>query len=408
MPAATVAEDRCEDCSHPVPIPELVATVEGERLCRGCVAALAPCDSCGYHARERRRTVSDTWLCSECWIDWPRCDDWQDYTREITALIGGRDVCTGCRAHYLTCDACAAYAVDINAVDSGQQVCSECAAENYHECADCRTLIPLGEAYCRSCPSPSRSNPHLFDSDYKPEPVFHGRGPLFLGMELEVKTPRSVLDEAVDLAVDHLGDLGYLKDERSISCGFEIVTHPMSHLFARQHFPWPLLRQLDTLGAFTDDGVGIHIHLSRSGFSGPAHIYRWLKFVYRNEEQITTLARRRSIEWAAFDSEARARAAEDAHGTRDEDVFVSRYRAVNVRPANTFELRVFASSLCPREVQAAMAFADASAEYTRRLTTAQIARHRGWEWRAFTTWVARRRPAYAPLITEMKTLRCAS
>lgn len=74
---------------------------------------------------------------------------------------------------------------------------------------------------------------------------------------------------------------------------------------------------------------------------------------------------------------------------------------------HTFELRVFASSLRPRQMLAALAFAAASVEYTRGLTAAEIARRRGWEWAAFTAWV-RTSPQYSPLLAEMEAFACAS
>ncbi|WP_280227539.1 hypothetical protein [Nocardia farcinica] len=408
MPTATLAETGCEECSLPVAAGALIETVEGDRLCRSCVAEVPRCDECATPARERRLTVRETWLCSECRIGWYRCEDCDHYTRDITAIVSGNDVCEACRERYSTCDDCGAYTADTVYVDDGDQVCATCEYDDYHECADCCTLISRTDTYCSSCEHSPTGHPHIHDYSYKPVPVFHGDGPLFFGLELELKTPRHVLDDAADTAADHLGELGYLKEDGSISCGFEIVTHPMSYTYAREEFPWSMLTRLRLLGAYTDDGVGIHIHLSRAGFSGAGHIYRWLKFVYRNETPVTMLARRRHSQWAEFSPDARARAADDAKGACGPGVFIPRYEAVNVRPTTTFELRMFASSLKPQQVKAALAFAAASVEYTRHLSAAQIARRRGWEWPVFCAWVANRRATYAPLLAEMEALRCAS
>jgi hypothetical protein len=105
-----------------------------------------------------------------------------------------------------------------------------------------------------------------------------------------------------------------------------------------------------------------------------------------------------------FDPGARARAAAHAKG---ETGGAFRYQAINVCPEDTFELRVFASSLHAQEVQAALAFADASVEYTRTLSAADIARRRGWEWVAFTAWLGAR-PEYRCLTDELEALACAS
>ncbi|WP_068056216.1 hypothetical protein [Nocardia xishanensis] len=405
MPASTLADPLCEDCSHPITAATVVSTVEGEKLCSDCAAEVSRCDECAAHTRDPRVTVDDTYLCSQCLIDWQRCTDCDRYTREATAIVGGGDACEQCLDNYDSCADCGNRASDTYAVDSRGRVCDNC-QEDYRECADCYILIPREDTYCESCGdnhTPTHSQVH--DWSYKPTPQFHGNGPLFLGFELEIKIPRGVFTEAVDTTIDHVGQLAYLKEDSSIRpCGFELVTHPMSYEYALTEFPWRLLKKLRLLGAYTDEHVGIHVHLSRAGFDSSAHIYRWLKFVYRNETAVTTLARRSSPEWAMFSDEARSRLWDYAHGTED---FAWRYEAVNVRPEHTFELRVFASSLHPQQVQAALAFAAASVDYTRHLSAAQIARRRGWEWTAFTTWV-RSRPDYSPLLAEMEALACAS
>ncbi len=46
------------------------------------------------------------------------------------------------------------------------------------------------------------------ENDYQPEPVMHGVGPLFLGVELELETRRDRVDASARCALDWLGDLG--------------------------------------------------------------------------------------------------------------------------------------------------------------------------------------------------------
>ena len=405
MPATTLADRRCEDCSNRLADGTTVTTADGEHLCRTCALLLDICDECGDRTREPRPTVGDTALCGECASTWQSCLDCDRYARDLFPVVAHGEVCEHCAEDYSVCDDCGDHADGRTETESGNDVCDTCAEADYRHCGDCNILIRSYEDYCSDCEGQPSDHPSVHGWGYKPTPAFHGSGPLYLGLELEVKTPRGVFDDAVTLATDRLGDLGYLKEDSSISpCGFELVTHPMSFTHARQHFPWPLLNRLRLLGAYTDTSVGIHVHVSRAGFSTPAHIYRWLKFVYRNESQVTVLARRESTQWAQFDSCARANAAAHAKGGRDG---AYRYQAINVYPPETFELRVFASSLDTREVQAALAFAAASVEYTRGLTAADVARRRGWEWTAFTTWL-RGRPEFGCLLDELEALACAS
>jgi hypothetical protein len=126
-----------------------------------------------------------------------------------------------------------------------------------------------------------------------------------------------------------------------------------------------------------------------------------MKFIYRNEPHVTRLARRESPQWAAFTAYDRQAIKRYAKGARGD-----RYRAINTGNNDTFELRVFASSLDPAQVQAVLAFADASVEYTRTLTAREIYAAGGWEWPAFAGWL-RDRPAYQPLADAIEVPACA-
>ncbi|WP_280423712.1 hypothetical protein [Nocardia carnea] len=253
---------------------------------------------------------------------------------------------------------------------------------------------------CDDCAYPQRVRAY----SYKPDPRFHGEGPLYLGLELEVIVPSDRHNDAVSVATEQLGRLGYLKNDSSIRpMGFEIVTHPLSYRFALEQFPWPLLGELVALGCWTDSTVGLHVHASRAGFDSPAHIYRWMKLLYRNENEVSALARRRS-RYAPFDRAARARARDTAKGHKHA-VGLDRYQAINPHPRDTLELRIFASSLDVGQVQAALAFTAASIDYTRRLGVPDI-RAGAWEWAVFAAWVGGR-PEYAALTAEMEALACA-
>jgi len=325
-------------------------------------------------------------------------------------------VCAGCRGPVevgercpdcATCDDCAEATPwgDTILTVAATRICPACQHAQYWCCPDCRGINRDDEScgnYCDDDQDDDEDEPAdgriIHDYGYKPLPDFHGAGPLFLGLELEVATPRDRW-AAARLADRRLGTLGYLKADESIGGGFEIVTHPMSYPWALEHFPWGLLAALRNGGCETTARTGLHVHLSRAGFAGPAHVYRWMKFVYRNQLAVTGLARRTGQGWAEFHDEDRYLVKDYAKGSPGS----YRYRAINTLNTTTFELRIFASSLQPVQVQAALGFADASVEYTRNLTVAAITRHDGWAWAAFTAWVADR-PAYAPLLNEITAL----
>lgn len=299
---------------------------------------------------------------------------------------------------------------------AGRILCRRCFDRCYWTCGRCDTMYRISEqGYCDCTDNDNdfdfeynddddfRSDRLINDYSYKPRPIFNGEGPLYLGAEIEITTPYNDVEKAAQLAVDNFGDLAYLKYDGSISCGFEIVTHPMSYPWAIDNFPWKTMLDLNEMGCRAQESCGMHIHVSRDGFSSPSHIFRWMKLFYRNQRQIETIARRRSPQWAQFDREDRRRVKDYAKGRRSPN----RYVAINTQNRETFELRVFASSLNPTEIQAAMGLATASVEYSRSLTANDILKGHGWEWGKFAYWVAQT-PAYQPLYNEMEKYTCVS
>jgi hypothetical protein len=344
-------------------------------------------------------SVGGVELCTECVADLYRCARCNRPTEDVQQTHRGSNICTECAAtYYSPCGRCDLLVRDGQRLETadGSYVCPTCRRNHYWVCAgsDCSVLLGEGD-YCSESCEPDDSA-YIQYYSYKPTPVFHGDGPLYLGFELEINTPRYDLDRCAAVASNALDSLGYLKEDSSISYGFEMVTHPMSHEYARTKFPWHMLHELAERGCDGHD-TGLHVHVSREGFSSPAHVYRWLKFLYRNSEHVTVVARRDSDEWAAWHYMDRERAKDYAKGSRS----AGRYSAVNVTNRTTFEVRVFASSLEPQEVQAALDLVAGSVEYTRDLTVVDINARGGWTWSAFTAWAAGR-PEYAALTRELE------
>ncbi|WP_211260531.1 hypothetical protein [Amycolatopsis jejuensis] len=328
-----------------------------------------------------------------------------EVTRAITRVNCDEEfVCDHCVSlHYVRCDQCDnIYRYLSVADDSGYRLCEECAAASgYRECLDCATLV-CERTRCHDCHSAiiEHWEEHLHWSGYQPEPNFLGTGPLFLGLELEINTPERDA-QLCQLCNDQLAGVAYLKEDSSIQVGFELVTHPMSFAWAQQNFPWTLLDELAQRGCDGTD-VGLHVHVSRDAFSGPPHVFRWMKFIYRNAREVQLLARRYNSHWAAFSPAERADVKDVCKGDRDRP----RHLAINVQNSTTFELRMFASSMKPQEVQAALGFADASVRYTEQLTVGAILQNDGWSWNAFHDW-ANARPEYSALSRESEVLACA-
>jgi hypothetical protein len=392
MPAVTIANDVCDRCDAHV---DPSTTTSG--LCRDCVAASIECVYCAdlEPADQSEPAYPEGRVCDWCasgyYTDCYHCARFARSDCHITTRWDGEAVCPTClQDRYSRCEGCSEwiqFGDDCEDCDDDADDCDDDDADDCDDCDDCDDA----DDYV----SGAEYSGVVYDYSYKPVPEFHGIGLLYLGLELEINTPLGELDNAAHLATSQLGTLGYLKSDSSIKRGFEIVTHPMSHDWAAEHFPWPMLAKLRGTGC-SPDGNGLHVYVSRAAFDGSLHIYRWLKFFHRNQRQVIRIARRESERWAAFSDRSRRNAKTLAKG----EAWGERYSAINTNNTDTLELRIFASSLTEREVQAALDLAAASVEYTRALTTQDIIRRGGWQWPAFRAWVASR-PQYLALAHEM-------
>lgn len=368
----------------------------------------------------------------------PRCRPqmWAACGCGSTNLVGAR-----CRC-YTECAECGASGYLPDAIQPGDGYYTYCGrncatAAGYTECEyedgygerDCSewTRGTLCEDHqpceCGSCYECNRRT-GIRNYSYKPDPVFHGQGPLFLGLECEISTAYSgsPLHEISRAVLAKLGNVAYLKSDSSIGTGFEMVTHPMSYQYALEQFPWDVFPMLtDEYGVEDNDDCGIHVHVSRDGFAGPSHLYRWQKFIYRNRAFVQGIARRRNSTWAKFTTEGRALAAHYAkQGAtireylpyrwdvpsvyRGQYVTADRYSAINHQNAHTLEVRVFAGSVNVTEVQAALGLVHGSVEYTRTLDTQSILKKEGWAWQSFAEWTSGQ-SRYQSLNTEIDRIK---
>lgn len=289
--------------------------------------------------------------------------------------------------------------------DDDSAYCDQCESE----------LDSRGRCMNRYCSANHRDsgNPQLESYSYAPVPVFHGKGPLYMGMELEVEADdRYPAARGIRRA---LGDLVYLKSDSSINHGFEVVTHPMDHDFVcGVNWERALKALTDGTARVESDNNGLHVHVSREGFLDNGHVFRWMKFFYRNEREVLRLARREAVQWAGFSPWMReqqyrvSKKIQTAESRRTAEGS-GRYHAINTVPENTFEVRVFASTLDPIMLRGTLSFVASTVEYTRAMTAQDITKWRAWEWLSYVRWLKhRRRAAFRPAVKMMEALACAS
>ena len=337
-------------------------------------------------------------LCTDCAIICQRCDDVVTVNDSYNEVDGDLwcEGCTEQRAYY--CDSCSVYnSYGTNYITDRQESwCESCTNDSYY-CEDCDEWNADG---CDSCVDESSRLIH--DYNYRPDAIFHSTDKnerLFFGIEVEVEAGRNYeLASEYAYRLEAL-DLAYLKSDGSLNHGFEIVTHPMSHGFFKNEAQelWDTLEQLRTndpykVKAWDTNTCGLHIHISRTGFSGGAHTHRFLNLVYSNQEFYEKLAGRSSDQWAKFTDVIQRDWVRDVEGNRIEDdhgmgqlkqfrsfknklsthFHTDRYSAVNTNNPATLEMRIFRGSVNSTTIKAQLDLAHASVEYTRTINANDV------------------------------------
>ena len=279
-------------------------------------------------------------------------------------------VCESCGDRMWTDDDCG---------DSYISLCEGCRNEYYTRCCCCNSIISNDdayyaenddyeeEAYCQTC---YNKYPHSIHSySYKPEPIFYGNGPRYIGVELEIDKGGKDNENADDImdAVNIGDELIYIKSDGSLDDGLEIVTHPMTLDFHKNEMPWNSLSEkalsLDYLSHQTGT-CGLHCHVNRNSFGEEKEkqdecISRVLYFVEHHWEELLKFSRRTESQmnkWAArygFKSSPKE-VMESAKKNTD----IGRYACVNLTNYYTIEFRMFRGTLKDNTILATLELVD--------------------------------------------------
>jgi len=312
------------------------------------------------------------------------------------------DLCRGCADSYSLCEWGDHWTSESLYWLRGDHCCFDCARDaGYDICESCDEWYP--EDYrCDNCSdSDWDSNTNIHSYSYKPDPRFGWveevdgdlsnrsarRGVLFMGLEIEVECKGGSIPNGVNVLEEAFGadeNYLYLKSDGSLNYGFEIVTHPRT-LASHKSEKLQAFKVLADSGfrGWNTQTCGIHVHVNRDGFNGVPHQWRWTRLFANNENQMTILAGRKSDQWATFSGmKSKLSQAFKFHRGRGDN----RYEAINLTNWDTFEVRIFKSSLNPERIMMIMELIDATVEYTRHLTVQEISDH-ALEWARFIDWV---------------------
>ena len=311
--------------------------------------------------------------------------------------------------NYLMCEACEdTIHRDNSRRFNGSNYCEYCHDNNVYECDECGIEYWDGEGH--DCPE-DESVIHSYS--YRPSPYFFGKGQYYLGFELEVEARNESRYTGAEIAQDILGSHAYMKDDGSLSDGFEIVTHPHTLSDYQTDFNWEFIPKLKREGfrSWNTDTCGLHVHVSRTAFGTgespwgrvdrdqlilkrQSHELRFMKLIYDNQRQVERIAGRSGNTYATFQDKGKL-VPKVKFGNQSS----GRYSAINTENDATLEVRVFKGSLRKERVLSALEFVTACVEYTRDLKV--TSKNQALSWLRFTAYVSENLDTYPNLALIM-------
>jgi len=358
-------------------------------------------------------TSSGDPVCESCMVMCMKCEDvitCDDEFNDVEGELWCKN-CTNNDAHW--CDLCDNYftGYTYGTDDSDSTMCERCYENNTTYCEGCDATYLNGCEYNHDEDVDTRL---VHDYSYRPDPIFRSSEDentrLYFGIEVETEVRGGSYGDrryAAEYAVrlEHDG-LAYLKSDGSLECGFEIVSHPMTHSYFMKdaNILWETISTLKSnydMMAWGTKTCGLHVHISRAGFNGGSHQHRFLQLVYNNKDFYEVLAGRSSSHWAKFNDNINPDTGQKSFKHKFDRHGSDRYSAVNTNNRNTLEMRIFRGSLNPRFIKSAIDLAHASVEFTKVMSVKEV-RDGGLSCLNFRQYIESKPELYPSLIARIQ------
>jgi len=277
--------------------------------------------------------------------------------------------------------------------------------------------------YTPSWPPPSLdldfSPRPVYNYSYKPTPNFlpsHKESWLYLGVELEIDDFSDV--EAASRAIKEISKketLFYLKEDGSLSTGFEVVTHPATLKYHKDKMPWPeIIKLAKEYGGRSHDtsSCGLHVHFNNTFFgkSEEEQDFNTLKLLFVVDKfwpELVKFSRREYDNLQRWAKKMNEKLTLDDEGMRTMKGFKEdtvedsdKYQAINLINENTIEVRIFRGTLKHETILATLELVDFIAHFVKLYSTRLLYR---MSWADFVEKIPKNR--YGNLVEYLKEIK---
>lgn len=377
---------RCINCGEVITKEDWI-WADGDTLCADCYENLLGeeieiCDICG-------------------------CAHFSDNDRMIFIQEEEQLICDECaERHYFQCSNCGKWTKEILTMTDGDYICNECfETGDYYFCDDCGNvvdphtdgvIIRSGSVYCEDCAS-EHADPneeYIHEYGYSPRIMFNEgkelnsypkKGERYFGLEIETECTGDITEVIED------EDYYWATDDSSIQClnegcAAEIVTQPTTFK-AWQNYSDTFFDALEN-NCVTNSSCGLHIHVNRDSVSDET-IEKAILFISKHYEKVTIFADRLTCNicryagnnlehYKDFYPNNKSVKEEINIVKKGKDNVRHKYLAINTLHKNTYEFRIFNSTVDKDEILAYIEFVDALLEYCSKSNFLQIYKSDFW------------------------------
>lgn len=362
------------------------------------------CVNCGeVIAKEDGTIVDGDTLCADCYenllgeeieiCDICGCAHFSDNDRMIYIQEEEQLICDECaERHYFQCSNCGTWTKEPLLMTDGDYICNECfETGDYYICDDCGDVIdPDTESViirsdssvcCEDCAS-EHTDPneeYIHEYGYSPRILFNEgeelnsypkKGERYFGLEIETECTGDITE------VIENENYYWATDDSSIQClqggcAAEIVTQPTTfkawHNYSDAFFD-ALENNCDT-----NTSCGLHIHVNRNSVSDET-IEKAMLFISKHYEKIAIFADRLMCNirsYAGNNLEHYKDYYPNSKSVKEEINIIKKgkdnvrykYLAINTLHKNTYEFRIFNSTVEKNRILAYIEFVEALLEY---------------------------------------------
>ena len=334
------------------------------------------CDNCHKDITEEpRNDVGNESFCEECFdeifILCKNCRELIDTRYEDShESPEGDAICENCISDTVRCVICNELLWDNDTIynENGQEYCQSCYDEEYTQCDGCSSELLRDEVYnygrdtlCERCYENAMeeegNDSRIREYDDRPRWKFHGTGPRFYGLEIEIEARDSVSD-SVDAVLENFEnekEVSVMHDGSITEPGFEIISHPADYETVHK-FADRFEALTESCKAFHASSCGMHIHFSKEGLSELV-LAKFLLFFADNKELIEKIAQRGTTEYWKHEK------IDDVNRKVRNPKDYERYEAINLGNDKTVEVRCFQSNLLTKRIKKNVQFVESLLEF---------------------------------------------